>query len=278
VVSDHIGATVDPDSWYAFLAMPYPSEMLGLAPGKTILAWNLGLIEFLYLVPINLVVLWLAFRPTRRLPAGFIAVLCAVLYAPVRFLLDFLRPEKTDPRYGGLTFAQWASILAFGAAIYAASRILKKGAAAEIVAPTSRDAQARLRSLREEDEVAQHKHEASAKAEAERKQAALAKARAERDREVAEEAAAAERDKAVATTASDADDGDDDDDEADVETEASAEDVKPAGAKPAGVKPAGAKPAGAKPAGARPAGTKPAGNKSAAKSAGNKNRNKSRKR
>src|ERR1043166_3163992 len=132
LVSDHIGAAVDPNSWYALLAMDYPRK-LNLAhlaetyPGTTefIRAWNLGLVEFLYLVPVNILVLWLAFRPSKRMPAGFLTVLTGLLYAPVRFFLDFLRPEDTDPRYVGLTFAQWSSILAFGVALHAASRILR---------------------------------------------------------------------------------------------------------------------------------------------------------
>ena len=63
-------------------------------------------------MPVNALVLWLAFRPGEKRLAtrGLIAVLTGMLYAPVRFFLDFLRPEETDPRYLGLTFAQWASI------------------------------------------------------------------------------------------------------------------------------------------------------------------------
>ena len=110
-------------------------------------AWNLGLVEFLYLVPVNILILWLAFRPSKRPNAGFISVLIGILYAPVRFGLDFLRPEETDPRYFGLTFAQWASILAFGIAVYVAFRIFKGGQPAEVVAPTSGEAQARLKSI-----------------------------------------------------------------------------------------------------------------------------------
>jgi phosphatidylglycerol---prolipoprotein diacylglyceryl transferase len=206
VVSDHIGAAVDPDRWYAFLAMDYPRKLnLGhLAeayPGKSefIRAWNLGLVEFLWLVPVNLVILWLAFRPSKRMPAGFITVLTGVLYAPVRFFLDFLRPEDTDPRYFGLTFAQWSSIVAFGVAVYAANRILKSGAPAETVAPTSREAQERLRIVLREDEASLQKQEVDKNAEAERKKAEIARLRAERDREDAEIAAAeaAERAKAA---------------------------------------------------------------------------------
>ena len=176
VVSDHIGAAVDRASWYAGIAMNYPAD--GSLPPITelqrahpeivqnhhVLAWNLGLIEFLYLVPVNLLVLFLAFRKSEpgetegtwigRTNAGLVTVITGLLYAPVRFGLDFLRPEETDPRYLGLTFAQWASFLAFGAAAYVTVRIFMNGAAAETVTQTSGEAQRRLKLiLKDEDDA-----------------------------------------------------------------------------------------------------------------------------
>ena len=71
LVSDHVGAAVDPSHWYAALAMDYPRDLGGLDkhyPQFTathITAWNLGLLEFLYLVPVNLFILWYAFRPAN---------------------------------------------------------------------------------------------------------------------------------------------------------------------------------------------------------------------
>lgn len=174
VVSDHIGAAVNPDAWYAGLAMDYPRNLNlgGLAdtyPGTSefIKAWNLGLIEFLYLIPVNALLLWLAFRPAKnagtnkkgeeiwraRINAGFIAVVAGLLYAPVRFGLDFLRPEKTDPRYAGLTFAQWISILCFGVAAYVATLIFRNGTGSEAITRTAKEAQERLRvALKSEDD------------------------------------------------------------------------------------------------------------------------------
>jgi phosphatidylglycerol:prolipoprotein diacylglycerol transferase len=161
VVSDHIGAAVDTTKWYAALAMDYPRNlnMAHLAehyPGTSelIRAWNLGLIEFLYLVPVNALILWLAFRPKKRPNAGMLAALAGVLYAPVRFFLDFLRPEETDPRHLGLTFAQWASILALGVAGYVLFRFMKDGEPAEVVATTAGEAQRQLKMvLKEESEA-----------------------------------------------------------------------------------------------------------------------------
>jgi phosphatidylglycerol:prolipoprotein diacylglycerol transferase len=160
VVSDHIGAAVDPAKWYAFLAEDYP-RALNLEPlrmyhgtSEYIRAWNLGLIEFLYLLPVNALVLWLAFRTAKRLNAGAIPVLTGMLYAPVRFFLDFLRPDVSDPRHLGLTFAQWASIFAFGCVAYVFVRIRKDGAPSDIVAPTSGEAQAQLKVILKEQDTA----------------------------------------------------------------------------------------------------------------------------
>lgn len=276
LVSDHIGAAVDPGAWYSFLAMDYPRKLNlehlnDTYPGTSefIRAWNLGLVEFLYLVPVNILVLWLAFRPSKRMPAGFITVLTGLLYAPVRFFLDFLRPEDTDPRYAGLTFAQWSSILAFGIALYAAQRILKTGTPAETVARTSREAQERLRIVLREDEEAQKQQAAERKASAERKEAEIARARAERAKEIEAETARAERaqaalagKQAAAEAAADAaeEDGDDSDeaDEPAVAVDA------PVEAKAAG---APGKPAGARTArpGAGKQGSKPGSGKASAK-------------
>lgn len=181
VVSDHLGARLaNPDAWYSFLAMEYPRDealkdgVSGLAQlyqqnpdaqiAGTIEAWNLGLVELVYLIPVNLLILWLAFRPSKRLPAGFIAVLAGIFYAPVRFFMDYLRPETSDPRYLGFTFAQWASFLAFGVSVYAATRILKGGKAAETVTRTSGEAQAKLKVLLKDDAEDKDKDAKDAKA------------------------------------------------------------------------------------------------------------------
>jgi phosphatidylglycerol---prolipoprotein diacylglyceryl transferase len=159
VVSDHIGAAVDPSAWYSALAMNYPvSENLpqinelvkahaSWIQDGHLLAWNLGLVEFLYLIPLNALVLFLGFRSTKRPNTGFLIVLTALLYAPVRFGLDFLRPADTDPLHFGLTFAQWASILVFGVAAYVAVKIMTKGSPAETVTKTSGEAQRKLKSI-----------------------------------------------------------------------------------------------------------------------------------
>lgn len=141
VVLDHPGGHTD-----FFLGMEYKAR------GKI---HNLGFYEFLYLVPVNAIVLFLAFRKSRRLPAGFLAVLTAALYAPVRFFLDNLRPATSDPRHLGLTFAQWASMLVFGAAVIAAVRVFKHGRPAPVgdAAVARPDTAAALKAAMQEPET-----------------------------------------------------------------------------------------------------------------------------
>ncbi len=218
VVSDHIGSAVDLSKWYAGLGVDYPTNFgnpggpidhlvqmdaishTGLVHDGMIRAWNLGLIELLYLIPVNALLLWLAFRPSKRLNAGLIPVFLGILYAPVRFFLEFLRPNETDPRYLSMTFAQWASLLAFGGAIYVAMRVMKNGEPAETVASTSGEAQRRLKLILNEEAAAAKankdapdvKDEKAAKADAKpAKKAAKTDAKADDDEELAKEAIAA---------------------------------------------------------------------------------------
>jgi phosphatidylglycerol:prolipoprotein diacylglycerol transferase len=104
---DHPGLLSD--SW---LAVQYPGG------GR----FDLGLLELLLTIPLALAFLWLGRKPR---PWGFFAALACVVYAPLRFALDFLREHEEvpgdvhgaiDPRYFYLTPAQWEcfALLAFG--------------------------------------------------------------------------------------------------------------------------------------------------------------------
>lgn len=109
-VHDHPGRLSD--AWYA---VKWP--MHGGVVGRI----DLGLVEMALTIPLaaSFLVLW-ARKPDR--PLGFYTGWMCVAYAPVRFLLDFLREGEGqgivggDPRYGGLTPAQWAcfGLLALG--------------------------------------------------------------------------------------------------------------------------------------------------------------------
>lgn len=202
-VSDHVGAAVkDPGVWYSFLAMEYPRSAATHAniahlfqqrpDADHVLAWNLGLVELAYLIPVNALVLWLAFRAAKRPSAGLVAVLTGLLYAPVRFFLDYLRPENSDPRHFGLTFAQWASILAFGVSVYVAGRLLRNSKPAATIARTSGEAQEKIRLVLRESAEPAGKGDGKGGKEAAGAGAGKAKARAAEEKQV--EQAAAELD------------------------------------------------------------------------------------
>ncbi len=122
-VHDHPGRTSE-----LWLAVKYP----GLPPGLG--RFDLGLYEALLTVPLVLLFTWLWRKQPVR-PDGTYLGLFAVLYAPVRFALDFLRESDTvlsgaDPRYAGLTPAQWACFALAGAGIYFLRRAKRSGAPA----------------------------------------------------------------------------------------------------------------------------------------------------
>jgi phosphatidylglycerol:prolipoprotein diacylglycerol transferase len=251
LVSDHVGGAADPTAWYSFLAMDYArtdgsgfnaqhqpeilnsgiAHLFNTTPGAGdhLLGWNLGLIELLYLIPINLLILWLAFRPTKRLPAGFITAVAGILYAPVRFFLDYLRPDNSDPRHFGFTFAQWCSIAAFGIAVYAANRVLRKGKVFPTVTPTSGEAQAKLKSILKDDgdktkrvkeeedadKARKDKEKARLKEEQRLEDEALEREAMEAGKKAAKAEAKSDAKAEVAKADEPADDEEDDDEEAD---------------------------------------------------------------
>lgn len=81
---------------------------------------DLGWYELLYLALVMAPVFLHLDRKPRQ--PGFWVVAFVLLYAPPRFLLDFLR--VADPTYGGLTPAQWAilAVLIGGGALLASRR------------------------------------------------------------------------------------------------------------------------------------------------------------
>lgn len=103
VVHDHPGKVTDfvlAVADYRFGTPPYEPRH------------DLGLYELIYSALIIALFVWLEHR--RRRPVGFYCALLPLLYAPVRFFLDFLRAaplEGGDVRYAGLTPAQWSSVL-----------------------------------------------------------------------------------------------------------------------------------------------------------------------
>ncbi len=105
VVHDHIGRPTD-----FFLAVDFPE----LGP-----RFELGLYEAAWTLVIAVAFWWLGRR--NRQPGFFVVTWC-LMYAPVRFGLDFLRAtdlKGSDPHYFGLTPGQWGSLamLAAGLAV-----------------------------------------------------------------------------------------------------------------------------------------------------------------
>lgn len=130
IVHDHIGRATT-----SSLGVDYPrGELIARGVydelgghGTIIRAHNLAMYELAYLIPVNIFVLWLAFQKKRRLPAGLIAAVTGLLYAPVRFFLEYWRLNTSDPRYAGFTFAQWCSIVFVMSAAYGTYWLWKNG-------------------------------------------------------------------------------------------------------------------------------------------------------
>ncbi len=110
---DHIGALSD----FA-LAVDFPAARYG-GPRH-----DLGLYEALWTLGIA-VVFW-AWR-NKPVKDGFFMGLFCMLYAPIRFLLDFLRNTdlegRADLRYAGLTPAQYGMIAMFLAGVWVVWRL-----------------------------------------------------------------------------------------------------------------------------------------------------------
>jgi prolipoprotein diacylglyceryltransferase len=69
---------------------------------------------------------FLAMDRVPRVP-GFYVLLLGLSYGPVRFFMDFLRPETTDVRYAGFTPAQYFSVALTLFVVAYLARRLKSG-------------------------------------------------------------------------------------------------------------------------------------------------------
>ena len=113
LVHDHIGKLSD----FA-LAIRFPDGA----------RHDLGFYELLYTVLVLVpAVIWLNRLPRRP---GTAICLIPLLYAPARFLGDFLRVSLPghDPRYAGLTLAQYACIAVAGLVLALAYRLRRTSA------------------------------------------------------------------------------------------------------------------------------------------------------
>ena len=124
IVHDHPGAASN--LWFA---VRYPASQL---PAGFEGRFDLGLCEMLLTIPLAVACHYLWKRQPNR-AVGFYMGLNLTMYAPVRFLLDFMRvqPDESlrlgaDPRYWGLTPAQWVCFVALGAGVYFLKRTVGK--------------------------------------------------------------------------------------------------------------------------------------------------------
>ena len=108
VVHDHLGYPTNFPLAVNFPPHKYPFDR---ASDVTIRAHDLGLYEVIYLVPLFFVIVLLERKKVRK--PGLLLGVLAVGYSVPRFFLEFLRRPETDPRYYGLTFAQYACVAAF---------------------------------------------------------------------------------------------------------------------------------------------------------------------
>ena len=129
VVHDHPGAHAPPDALLA-VAYGHPTRIEHYGPIE--LRWgatpqyDLGLLELMFTVILAAVI---ALTWSRRLRTGTYVVVCCMAYAPVRFVMDFFRVrdlEGADPRYGGLTPAQWACVALFAFGLYLARYVFQQ--------------------------------------------------------------------------------------------------------------------------------------------------------
>jgi phosphatidylglycerol:prolipoprotein diacylglycerol transferase len=115
VAHDHPGTSTD-----FFLGV------YGICPGQGsgIACHDMGLYEAIW--SLGMYLAFVAMDKVPRVP-GFFVVLLGLSYGPVRFFMDFLRPDETDVRYLGFTPGQYFSVLLTLLTVYYFSRRLKSG-------------------------------------------------------------------------------------------------------------------------------------------------------
>ncbi|MBW1810767.1 MAG: prolipoprotein diacylglyceryl transferase [Deltaproteobacteria bacterium] len=113
IAHDHPGALSD-----FFLAVKFPRGA----------RHDLGFYEFLFTLLVMYPITRMLGRKPR--PDGFFLTLVPIIYAPIRFMFDFLRSTdygNIDLRYLGLTAAQWLCIAMLLASVWGLVRVIRKG-------------------------------------------------------------------------------------------------------------------------------------------------------
>ena len=120
LVHDHVGAAVAPGTLGSLVAIGFPrgagdgvDHVLGpihVVTGGSDVRFDLGFLELLILTPLAI---GFAFTWKKNVAMGTYTIISTLVYGPLRFLLDFLRPESGpsgEARHAGLTFAQYWSL------------------------------------------------------------------------------------------------------------------------------------------------------------------------
>ena len=138
VVHDHPGAMAAPGTWLAVAFgradADHVKKIVSLGTGDLELRWgnapqfDLGLLEMMFTV---ILATMFALTWRKKLTTGSYVAAVALCYAPVRFAMDYLRVrdvDQADPRYAGLTPAQWSclALFAVGLVLVAKVREIKK--------------------------------------------------------------------------------------------------------------------------------------------------------
>ncbi|TPV94080.1 MAG: hypothetical protein B7733_17265 [Myxococcales bacterium FL481] len=129
LVHDHPGRIVPPDTFFAVGPWGCPCPEGGplksacCAPSQEIWRYDLGLIEWVITIVLTSFVYFI--YPWRTARPGQLTGLCTMVYAPTRFVLDFLREDTRsigvstpDLRYANLTTAQYFCIFFFFIGVY----------------------------------------------------------------------------------------------------------------------------------------------------------------
>ena len=131
VVHDHPGMKAEAGSLLA-VAFGRPEriqKLLSIGSGDLELRWgnapqfDLGLLELMFTI---ILASLLALTWNKKLATGSYVVATSLCYAPVRFAMDFLRVrdvDQADPRFGGLTPAQWMCVALFLFGLYMAYKV-----------------------------------------------------------------------------------------------------------------------------------------------------------
>jgi phosphatidylglycerol:prolipoprotein diacylglycerol transferase len=135
-VHDHPGAVAGPTD---YLAVAFPSANPAVTDGVGLHhafgpitfidgrfpRYDLGLLELMFTI---LLAGLIALTWRKKVATGTYIVVTSLAYSPVRFAMDFLRirgGDGADPRYGGLTPAQWECVALFAYGLYMLVLVLR---------------------------------------------------------------------------------------------------------------------------------------------------------